>query len=78
MARWEVNWRCLDCGVNTSKSMNDYYMVKDEVWLKANPCHVGSLCLKCLRRRLNRPLKISDFTDVIVNSHITKEVLTNL
>jgi hypothetical protein len=76
MARWEVNWKCLDCGLDTNEHDDQYYMIHDFIWLNINPGFIGNLCLRCLSRRLGRPLVESDFIDAPVNSHITKELLS--
>lgn len=52
---------CLDCGLDTSKVFGQYYMIHDDLWLKAVPDVDGQLCLDCLSKRLGRPLKDEDF-----------------
>jgi hypothetical protein len=61
-----VGFECLDCGVNTSK-ISEYYVVHDEVWLKANPDRAGMLCIGCLETRLGRKLTPRDFDDAPIN-----------
>ena len=58
---------CLDCGVNTADA-HEYYMVKDNIWLKAHPKDDGMLCIACLETRLGRVLTCNDFTDAPVNN----------
>lgn len=58
---------CMDCGSDTSIT-DEYYMLKDFVWLKANPKSRGMLCLSCVEKRLGRPITRKDFKlDVPVN-----------
>ena len=57
---------CLDCGQDTCL-LGEYYMVRDEFWLAANPDRAGMLCIGCLERRLGRELTSSDFTDCPLN-----------
>lgn len=42
-------------------------MLRDEVWLSANPQGSGMLCIRCLEARLGRSLKPEDFTDCFLN-----------
>ena len=51
---------CMDCGVNTSE-IKEYYTLRDEVWLEANPVDFGMLCLGCVETRLGRSLVRTDF-----------------
>jgi hypothetical protein len=64
--------RCIDCHAETSfteRGKNDeYYMVHNRLWLKANPGDAGKLCIGCLERRLGRQLKPNDFTDCSLNN----------
>ena len=60
---------CIDCGQNTSSSvLQEYYMLKDELWNKINPEREGMLCIDCAERRLGRKLTPSDFADLPVNT----------
>ena len=64
--------RCLHCGkVATFGSGDDYY-IKDEVWAETGIApDGGTLCLKCLVKRLVAPLTIQDFpADIPVNRPI--------
>ena len=69
------SYKCVDCDKHMSP-----YMVKNEVWHKAWSTYRayldsikcpglrhGNLCIKCLAKRLRRPLTIDDFTDVPSN-----------
>jgi hypothetical protein len=60
---------CLGCGQNTS-DMDEYYMVYDDVWLKAHPKRDGMLCVGCLENRLGRELNGTDFTRAPINCGI--------
>lgn len=56
--------RCVDCG-----SLEDYYMVKDEVWAVSGLAqNGGQLCVRDLERRIGRALIPEDFTEVEVNN----------
>lgn len=55
---------CIDCRQDT---YNEYYMVKDRVWLKAHPKRRGMLCIGCLEKRLKRNLYYKDFSGAPVN-----------
>ena len=56
---------CLDCKVDTGK-IAEYYLLKDSVWLVANPDYAGMLCIECCERRLGRKLVFDDFSEVSV------------
>lgn len=71
--RWELlvsDWRCLDCRINTD-AIDEYYMLRNEVWEEANPEIDGQLCISCVERRLGRTLTAADFTDRRVNTSPT-------
>lgn len=51
---------CMDCGVNTSE-IREFYMLQDEVWLRAVPGRLGMLCIQCVEARLDRKLRPRDF-----------------
>jgi hypothetical protein len=57
---------CLDCGVDTH-AVDEWYMVRDDVWVAANPSQSGILCIGCLEDRLGRRLTRSDFTPCLGN-----------
>jgi hypothetical protein len=52
---------CADCGVGTH-SINEYYMVKNHVWVQAQG-GTKLLCIGCLEKRIGRTLTRSDFDD---------------
>lgn len=69
---------CMDCGKETlyyddhgEIIGDDYYEVRDDVWLEAVPnenyCGVYALCKDCLSKRLGRPLRGDDFTNDPIN-----------
>ena len=62
----ERAFHCLDCGIDTS-AIDEYYGLRDEVWLQANPDRAGMLCIACLESRLGRRLSPLDFTGGSVN-----------
>jgi hypothetical protein len=60
-------WACLDCGFDCLNG-DEYYMLRDRVWLRANPDGAGMLCVGCVERRLFRRLRPFDFNwDAPVN-----------
>lgn len=67
---WEavvLDWRCLDCGVDTD-AIDEYYMVHDALWREGAAGDRAQLCIGCLEARLGRTLTAADFTDAEVNS----------
>lgn len=52
---------CIDCDVNTM-DIDEYYMLKEEVWLSIVPEDKGMLCIKCVEQRLGRKLAPEDFS----------------
>lgn len=68
--RWQPlvsDWRCMDCGVDTD-SLDEYFMVRDELWETVVTGTDGKLCVGCLEARLGRSLAAADFTDLDVNT----------
>jgi hypothetical protein len=68
--RERVEGRCLDCKEETTfraDKADEWYMVHNDLWLRAHPAKDGKLCIGCLERRLGRRLQPNDFTDVPVN-----------
>lgn len=59
-------FNCAACSVDTL-SIDEYYMVTDEVWETAWPARSGMLCIGCLEDRLGRQLTASDFTAAPIN-----------
>jgi hypothetical protein len=54
--RWMLavcDWRCLDCRINTD-AIDEYYMLRNEVWAQANPGIDGKLCIGTTLRRSPR------------------------
>jgi hypothetical protein len=58
-AEIEAAFRCLDCRYLTIEG--EYYMLRDEIWLAANPEQRGMLCIGCVEGRLGRRLGPEDF-----------------
>lgn len=66
---------CVDCHIDTSNrpsGINEYYMVKDEVWQSVVPEDADiydntMLCIGCLETRLRRRLTHNDFSDAPLN-----------
>ena len=62
---------CLDCGTDTGTDENcEYYMVHEELWVKAHPEVEGMLCIGCLEKRIDRKLTAFDFIDAPINRGI--------
>lgn len=60
-------WLCVDCGSDTSK-LREHYFVKDEVWFgEAGMGKVGMLCVADLEKRIGRRLQKNDFPRVHIN-----------
>ncbi len=59
-------FKCIDCGVNTL-NIDEYYMLKKEVWLSIVPGDKGKLCIGCVEKRLGRKLIPDDFLECILN-----------
>ena len=60
--------RCVDCGCNTVKR-REYYFVHNHVWRKARmQKYTGMLCVRCLEARLGRSLTSSDFPRTLLNA----------
>ena len=57
---------CLDCKKDTCE-LDEYYMLKDNIWREANPRIKGMLCLDCVERRLKRKLHKKDFLPFQMN-----------
>ena len=65
---------CLDCAVNTA-DLGEAYMIRDRVWLEANPGNKGMLCIGCLEARLARRLVPRDFVAAPINGEPMSERL---
>lgn len=65
MCNKDANYKCMDCGVDTSV-IDEYYMVQHELW-KSVAERDGMLCIGCLEKRLDRKLTPNDFIDALVN-----------
>ena len=57
---WLTRFVCMDCGINT-RIIDEYYTLKDKMWLTANPRNKGMLCIGCVEQRLGRMLTQEDF-----------------
>jgi hypothetical protein len=56
---------CLDCQYDTFR--DEYYMLRNEVWLSANPKSKGMLCIGCVEERIGRRLTPEDFSAAPIN-----------
>ena len=61
------NFKCLDCGIDTSK-IKEHYFVNTELWLSSGATIHEQLCISCLEKRIGRDLIFSDFTDASINN----------
>jgi hypothetical protein len=72
IVRARIEGKCLDCQVETTftkRGNNDeWYMIHNHIWLKANPAGAGKLCIGCLEQRIGRRLTPRDFTDCPLNN----------
>jgi hypothetical protein len=68
MADDQLDGRCIDCGTEVTFVVPDeFFMVHDELWLRANPAGNGKLCVGCLEARIARKLEPADFIDAPIN-----------
>lgn len=64
--RCRSRFLCLDCGYDTGK-MKEFYFINTELWLLVMQTIEGMLCIGCLEARLGRQLVASDFTGASIN-----------
>lgn len=57
---------CMDCNINTMDT-DEYYMLKNEVWLFVVPKDKKMLCVGCVEKRLGRELTPEDFSYCLLN-----------
>ena len=57
--------KCKDCGKNTTKGSENYYMVLFVLWDTYGVD--GMLCIRCLEERVGRKLTYYDFTNARIN-----------
>ena len=75
------DYKCDDCGEPVYG-----YMLKDDIWKIAVPDYEKILtlqkhfylCFSCIKHRLGRQLKVTDFTDAPINAPIIEGVLAGL
>lgn len=58
---------CIDCKKDTGR-IEEYYMLKDEVWIQVHDSKYGMFCIGCFEQRLKRKLTKEDFNNSFVNS----------
>jgi len=58
---------CLDCNVSTHE-INEYYILKNQLWANVHPDNKGMLCIGCVEDRLGRKLNKDDFLECPLNS----------
>lgn len=59
-------FKCLDCGVDTGK-IGEFYFLKSVLWGEIVKSRRGMLCIGCAEARLRRQLTPADFTDCMIN-----------
>jgi len=57
---------CLDCGIDTGK-ISEFYFINTQLWLSVMPSIHVMACVGCLEKRLGRKLQLCDFTDCYIN-----------
>lgn len=70
-------WKCLDCGVDTGK-IREHYFVTTDLWMSAVGSVRGMLCVQHLEERIGRALVPSDFPDVHINNPLLYEMSDRL
>lgn len=65
-ARYEEPPNCGQCG----RGVTDDYMLTNTVWFSVWNERKGYLHLRCVEKRLGRPLNSDDFTDVPINQSL--------
>jgi len=71
-----IKFLCLDCKIDTGK-VNEFYMLKDEIWFSIHNSKEGMLCIDCLEKRLKRKLVKTDFNDSFVNKQFPNKSYSN-
>ena len=66
---WKQRFACLDCAQDVLTA-GECYMLRDPVWLKANPQRRGALCIGCVEARLGRTLTAEDFQGTPLDHHL--------
>jgi len=67
VAKSRRKFLCVDCGVDTGK-IHEHYFVHTDLWLQVMPTVNGMLCVEHLEARLGRKLVATDFTTATINS----------
>lgn len=80
--RKRQRFACLDCGRDTGK-LKEFYYINLDLWLSVVDSKNGMLCIKDLERRLGRELKACDFSNASINytgdkSDLLRKRLTNV
>jgi hypothetical protein len=57
----------IDCEMCGRLLINDWFMVKERIWVKEAKMDKGLLCLDCLEKVIGRKLTIKDFKKVPCN-----------
>lgn len=66
------------CGKHCFEDNKDYYMLKDDLWLKINGKDEGMLCMDCVEEKLGRKLEASDISPcflTLFENEYTKDIM---
>lgn len=63
---------CNDCSVHTGNRSN-WYMLTYKLWHSLTPDKARFLCVECVEKRLGRSLRLTDLSDVPVNTTFIEE-----
>jgi hypothetical protein len=67
--RYAGRYMCLDCRQDILLA-GEFFGLRDEVWLKANPRDDGMMCIGCIEARLGRQLTPEDFEGTPLDWHV--------
>lgn len=72
------NFLCVDCGLDTSKA-REHYFIHTDTWTGPIGASIHEmLCIQCVEKRLKRPLCSSDFTTASINDPKRNEMSDRL
>lgn len=63
-------FKCLDCGIDTSRA-NELYMLVDNTWMLTGLGPEGMLCIEHVEARIGRELSSVDFNNSYLNNFRT-------
>jgi hypothetical protein len=59
-------WLCLDCGLDTGKA-GEHFFLNNDVWSLTGLGHLGMLCVEHVEKRIGRRLVPADFSSAYIN-----------